>query len=41
MLGRVNRGIGDNSGKTFVFTDRYSKKLRETMAYLEKANSYL
>ena len=41
MLGRVNRGIGDNDGKTFIFTDRYSKKLHDTLAYLKKANSYL
>ena len=41
MLGRVNRGIGDNDGKTFIFADRYSKKLHDTLAYLKKANSYL
>lgn len=41
MLGRVNRGIGDNEGKTYLFTDRYSRKLSETLAYLKKANSYL
>ena len=41
MLGRVNRGIGDNDGKTFIFADRYSKKLHDTLTYLKKANSYL
>ncbi|MBR2788283.1 MAG: DEAD/DEAH box helicase [Erysipelotrichaceae bacterium] len=41
MLGRVNRGIGDNEGKTFLFTDRYSRKLAQTMKYLKEANSYL
>ena len=41
MLGRVNRGIGDNEGKTFLFTDRYSRKLSQTMKYLKEANSYL
>ncbi len=41
MLGRVNRGIGDNEGKTYIFTDRYSKSLAHTMEYLKKANSYL
>jgi competence protein ComFA len=41
MLGRVNRGIGDNEGKTFLFTDRYSRKLAQTIKYLKEANSYL
>ena len=41
MLVRVNRGIGANEGKTFLFTDRYSRKLSQTMKYLKEANSYL
>ena len=41
MLGRVNRGIGDNKGKTYLFSNRYSKSISETMTYLKKANSYL
>ena len=32
MLGRVNRGMDDNEGRTYIFTDRYSKDLSETMA---------
>ena len=41
MLGRVNRGIGDNDGKTYLFTNRYSIHLKNTLTYLEEANNYL
>ena len=41
MLGRVNRGMNDVSGKTYIFTDHYSKKLKTSMDYLKEANSHL
>ena len=41
MLGRVNRGIGDNSGKTYIFSDKYSTHIKQTISYLKEANSYL
>ena len=39
MLGRVGRGLSREAGKTFIIADRNRKQIRQTLAYLQKANS--
>lgn len=41
MLGRINRGIGDDNGQAFIITDRYDSRIRNTIKYLERANECL
>lgn len=41
MLGRINRGINDNSGKAYIMTDSINKKIIDIINYLRKANSHI
>ena len=41
MLGRIGRGINNNEGEGYILSNKYSKKLNNTIEYLKKANSYL
>ena len=41
MLGRVGRGVGNDEGKSYILCPPYRKEVKETMAYLKKANAYL
>ena len=41
MLGRIGRGINDDKGKGYIIAQRYYRSIRNTIKYLERANSYL
>ena len=41
MLGRIGRGINSKYGEGFILTDSYDYRIRNTLRYIGKANSYL
>ena len=41
MLGRIGRGINSKYGEGYILTDTYDYRIRNTLRYIRKANSYL
>ena len=41
MLGRIGRGIEDSTGAAYIICQKKDRRIKDTISYIERANSYL